>query len=623
MKKRCGILIAALILCCMAWAAAEVEYEGKTFREDAEYIDLGDTVVSDFDAFEAMLDRMPKLKRVDMWANRMTKNLCDRLAKRFPDIQWGWTLVISNYDHEHLIRTDYTSWSTMHNNSTPPHRSEDFEILKYMWNLKALDIGHNLVENLDFLYDLPNLRILIIACNQVTDITPVGSLKRLEYAELFKNKISDLSPLAGMEHLLDLNICFNRIEDWSVLKDLKTLRRLWLYSSQKINTVPPESVVSELKAALPDTYIDSTHYSTAGTWRMLNSNTQAPHYAVIVANFGADHLHPMYEYVPFEESMTYPDDDPVLYTQAPTEVPTPEPTPEPTPAPPTFPEEDFSDKGYLLPIDFSAGKNPKKSGLIPGTSYSDSTIQVTVEQKDSGTCKYWVGDIQLKDASQLRVMAAGRSGGFDTTGQMTAMNLTKRSNAVLAINGDYFNSSERRGWGFILREGTLYRNNLDTAGRADSCLLDVLLIDEDGDFHPLHLPESNTIYNRVEGKRILHSFSFGPILVEDGKAVEDFRGADRWIDMAAEDGRQRMCLCQSGPLHYKVICCAGPYRGNTGMTLKEFAALAAAEGVQTAYNLDGGDSTWLYFGGEKINEFGSNSQRKLMDIIYFASGEGE
>ena len=32
--------------------------------------------------------------------------------------------------------------------------------------------------------------------------------------------------------------------------------------------------------------------------------------------------------------------------------------------------------------------------------------------------------------------------------------------------------------------------------------------------------------------------------------------------------------------------------------------------------------TLLYFGGKRVNEFGSKSQRQLMDIIYFASAEG-
>ena len=108
--------------------------------------------------------------------------------------------------------------------------------------------------------------------------------------------------------------------------------------------------------------------------------------------------------------------------------------------------------------------------------------------------------------------------------------------------------------------------------------------------------------------------------MDNGELIEDFQGADRWINMAADENRQRICLCQAGPLHYKVICCAGPYKGNTGMTVAQFARLAKSQDVLVAYNLDGGDSTWLYFNGIKVNDLGSTG-RKLMDIIYFASAE--
>ena len=110
-------------------------------------------------------------------------------------------------------------------------------------------------------------------------------------------------------------------------------------------------------------------------------------------------------------------------------------------------------------------------------------------------------------------------------------------------------------------------------------------------------------------------------MVENGEAVPDFNNAHRWLDMAYAKRRQRVCICQVDHLHYMVICCAGPLRKNRGMTVREFSRLAASLGVRTAYNLDGGDSTLLYFGGKRINEFGSKSQRKLMDIIYFASGQ--
>ena len=94
--------------------------------------------------------------------------------------------------------------------------------------------------------------------------------------------------------------------------------------------------------------------------------------------------------------------------------------------------------------------------------------------------------------------------------------------------------------------------------------------------------------------------------------------------MSENEGRQRMCIAQVGPLHYKAICCAGPARGNAGMTLKQFASFVASQGVQTAYNLDGGDSTMIIFRNEKINDVQNASTRSISDIIYFASAwEGE
>ena len=103
-----------------------------------------------------------------------------------------------------ILRLEANKPATLHNDTSAKHNSEDFSVLKYCWNLMALDVGHNNVTNLDFLYDLPNLRILIVACNTIEDITPIASLKHLEYLELFKNRILDISPLEGLDHLMDL-----------------------------------------------------------------------------------------------------------------------------------------------------------------------------------------------------------------------------------------------------------------------------------------------------------------------------------------------------------------------------------------------------------------------------------
>ena len=319
MIKKLGLtaLLILLSVLFLSAASAEVTYQGMTFDENAEEIDLGNTVVRDFSALEAFLSQFPNLKKVDMYATEMYKTDCDRLADAFPDVEWGWLLVIPARDHSHYIRTDSTAFSTLHSNKSVHHTSEDFEILKYVKNLMALDVGHNEVRSLDFLYDLPNLRILIIACNYVEDITPIASLEKLEYAELFKNKIHDISPLQNLEHMIDLNLCFNGIQDWSPLWEMTSLKRLWVYrgggyAGGKDMT---KQQVKELKEVLPDCYLDSTHYSTSGGWRGVTRGSGKnekfiphPHYAVLQEIFPPDQkTNPSLMYKPFEDS--YPDDE--------------------------------------------------------------------------------------------------------------------------------------------------------------------------------------------------------------------------------------------------------------------------------------------------------------------------
>ena len=612
----CLVLLSLLLLFSAFPAGAEsaetIIYEGNAYPRDAEYIDLGDFVVTDFDAFTAFLDRMPALRQVDMWQNRMTSGQCDMLAARYPGMRWGWTMVIKNWNHEHLIRTDATSWSTLHNNKSAKHSSEDLSVLKYCWNLMALDVGHNKIDSLEFLYDLPNLRVLILACNAVTDITPIATLQHLEYAELFNNKITDITPLKDLPHLMDLNLGFNRIADLSPLENIRTLQRLWLFSSQRINKAPDPQAVEALRAVLPDAQIDTVHHPTTGTWRYVSGNRKHPHYAAIVQMFGEDHLHPRYEYVPFEDSWT-PEG-----TAVPVETPSPVAE---GPALPLNTPQDFSDKGYLLPVDFSAGKAPKPEGYISGHEYTDSTISVQTGEGNTGSCDYWYARIQLTDASQIRTMAASRDGSFRSFGQMDALRLSGLSGAVVAVNGDCWNSSEKKNMGYIIRQGVLYQNNLGAAGSWDSILMDVLLIDEDGDFTVLKKPTEGKIPGLLNGKRVLNAFSFGPLLAENGEVVKNYHEADFWLDMAADKARQRMCIFQTGPLQYLVLCCAGPYKDNAGMTLRELAELAVSLGAKTAYNLDGGYSTLLYFNGARLNECGSREHRRLQDIIYFASAE--
>ncbi len=246
-----------------------VTFESVTVVRNSEFIDMGDTIVSDYASFIKFLDGMPFLKKVDMFSTVIPVDKVEYLAERYPKVEFGWTIYIGNSKHNHVVRTDDLVFSTLHSNKSPEHTDRDFAALRFCKNMMALDIGHNACADLSFLYSMPNLRVLIIGRNSVADITPISSLHELQYLELFTNVITDLSALSELQNLLDLNICFNKISDFTPLYGLKSLERLWMYNSNCYDErypVNPDKVKT-IKKALPHCRVDSTSYVTQGGWR--------------------------------------------------------------------------------------------------------------------------------------------------------------------------------------------------------------------------------------------------------------------------------------------------------------------------------------------------------------------
>ena len=264
-----------------------------------------------------------------------------------------------------------------------------------------------------------------------------------------------------------------------------------------------------------------------------------------------------------------------------------------------------------LPIDLTGGFPPQESGYSGETVYEDPTIRVEITYKDISHLQpykgrnagAWIVDIQLGDASQLRTAA---SYSFESDATDPPDVIADKVNAVVAFNADFITRQKN---GLVFKQGVLYKDNLN--GKQD-----VLLIDEAGDFHPVHLPKKGVNSETVEGKKVLNAFCFGPVLVENGEVCTG------WKDfgyLKPQELYARMALCQVGPLHYRVILTTHLQSYTTGLTLKAFAQLCKDEGAVTAYNLDGGESTTLYFHGVRLNRQDKVNFRPVPDIMYFAS----
>ena len=243
--------------------------------------------------------------------------------------------------------------------------------------------------------------------------------------------------------------------------------------------------------------------------------------------------------------------------------------------------------------------------------YRDSTIYVKVEKrviKDTNVFFTW---IQIADPSQLRCQI---------TRETSPVKLALRLKAVVAINGDWYSGRQ---------EGVIYRNTvLMRPEKSVRERYDILIIDEEGDFHILNRPKDDAIAP-YEG-HILHSFLFGPGLVIDGKLMTD--DTDTFIrnqygsgaGMGLNNNTQRQALCQMDKLSYLIITTEGPTGKNDkdhGFTAAELAQLAYDVGAKNAYNMDGGNSACLALNGIKLNRFGKGGIREITDLVYFITAE--
>jgi exopolysaccharide biosynthesis protein len=242
-----------------------------------------------------------------------------------------------------------------------------------------------------------------------------------------------------------------------------------------------------------------------------------------------------------------------------------------------------------------------ESVVATDTSYTSDGLTITLTEKRVDETTVYIADIQTTDSSHLQTALAENTFGRnikETTSAMAAEN-----EAVLAINGDYYGF---RSTGFVLRNGTLYRDTANGDTQA-------LVIDQDGNFSIVD--ESTTSAESLTNAQQI--LSFGPALIEDGQIA---------VSTSAEVSQSmtsnpRTAIGQIGENHYVIIVSEGRTSDSEGLTLYQLAEQFEELGATTAYNLDGGGSSTLYFNGKVVNQTvgGSDNseERAVSDILYF------
>ena len=236
------------------------------------------------------------------------------------------------------------------------------------------------------------------------------------------------------------------------------------------------------------------------------------------------------------------------------------------------------------------------------TSYEDGKISITLTEYREEDTSIYVADIVLSSPEYLKTAFAQNSYGKNVTEKTSE--IAEGVNAILAINGDYYGAQEK---GYVLRNGTLYRSEAEE-GQED------LVIYEDGSFEIIS-EETITAEELLEqGAQEL--LSFGPALIENGTiAVTE---EDEVGKAMASNPRTAIGIIDN--LHYVFVVSDGRTEESEGLSLLELAEFMDGLGVKTAYNLDGGGSSTMYFNGEVINSPTTNGrsikERSVSDIVY-------
>lgn len=242
-------------------------------------------------------------------------------------------------------------------------------------------------------------------------------------------------------------------------------------------------------------------------------------------------------------------------------------------------------------------------------SYKDSDIDVKIEKKQTGEgadlITYYVADVKLADGADLRTALAKNKFGLNITEDTST--IAAAHDAIFAVNGDYYGFRKD---GVIIRGGVLYR---------DEPARDALAIMKNGVLRTYDEKAVSSSSLLADGAT--NTFSFGPILVKDGKVAGDFESVKidtNFGNRTIQGSNPRTGVGMIAPNHYLFVVVDGRMKNySKGMTLAEFADLFVQYGCSDAYNLDGGGSSTMYFMGRVVNEpLGKGEERGVSDIIY-------
>ena len=252
----------------------------------------------------------------------------------------------------------------------------------------------------------------------------------------------------------------------------------------------------------------------------------------------------------------------------------------------------------------TAASQAAKTASVTDSSYKDDNISVNLSETTVNNTQVYVADITLSSSDYLKTAFAQNAYGTNVTAKTSAT--AADNDAILAVNGDYYGANSS---GYVIRNGVVYRDTVrENSNNGD------LAIYKDGSFKVIY--EDQISAEQLVNDGVVNLLAFGPALVENGEIVVD---TNTEVGQAmASNPRTAIGIIDEN--HYIIVVSDGRTSESEGLSLYQLAEVMKSYGAKTAYNLDGGGSSTLYFNGQVINKptTGGNkiSERAVSDIVY-------
>jgi len=237
-------------------------------------------------------------------------------------------------------------------------------------------------------------------------------------------------------------------------------------------------------------------------------------------------------------------------------------------------------------------------------SYRSGNVCIEMSKKTAGTearpIVYYVAEIFVKNISSFRTAVAEEykeQNESDIKNAMPALQLSQLAGAIVSINGDSFAWHD----GLAVRNGVEWTKNLPVYG-------DICVLYYDGTMETYAKKTVNSaLVDAIYAKNPYQIWTFGPQLLIDGQVPTSF-------ERSAPNPLSAVGYAEPG--HYFFILVDGRQKGYSwGMTQEDLAQVFFDLGCKVAFNLDGGDTAVMTYGGEWRSQPENGKPRNTSDIL--------